>query len=167
MFSSLVLFSSLVDRLSSAMLSPMPRFHRKCQTCNALFEADHRNAERQRFCSKPDCQRERRRREQRLRRAQALERICTELRNDNPRAARRPQKASRVREALIDSQSPIVIGLVSMLIDSEDREEIAHALGKLWERGWKILNPQLGDLRSKPLPRAKIGQPAVEMPVSE
>jgi hypothetical protein len=109
--------------------------HRKCQACSMLFAVDPRNSERQRFCSNPDCQRERRRREQRWRRTPALERLCSELVNDDPKAARRLQKASRIPEALIDTQSPILVGLISMLIDSKDREEISKTLRRLWERG--------------------------------
>jgi len=115
-----------------------------------LFEVDARNSERQRFCSKPECQRERRRREQRLRRATALDRLCADLLNDDPRAARRLQVASQIPEALIESQSPILIGLISMLIDSNDREEISKTLHKLWQRGVQILHPGLasGDIKA-------------------
>jgi hypothetical protein len=121
----------------------MPRSHRKCQACSVLFAANNHNSERQRFCSKPDCQRERRRREQRLRRATDLERLCSALLNDDPKAARRLQKASRNPEALMDAQSPLLIGLISMLIDSHDREEISKTLRRLWLQGFEILNPQL------------------------
>jgi hypothetical protein len=126
-----------------------------------LFAVDHRNSERQRFCSNPDCQRERRRREQRLRRAPALERLCSELLNDDPKAARRLQKASRIPEALIDTQSPLLVGLISMLIDSKDREEISKALRRLWERGVEILNPQLSKRQPKRLQGSPIEKPAV------
>src|SRR5258708_1287595 len=106
---------------------------------NRRDSVDPRNSERQRFCSNADCQREPRRREQRLRRATALERLCAELLNDDPKPVRELQAASRIPEALIDTQSPILIGLISMLIDSEDREEISKALRRLWQRGLEIL----------------------------
>jgi hypothetical protein len=127
-----------------------------------LFAVDHRNSERQRFCSSPDCRRERRRREQRLRRATALERLCAALQNDDPKAVRGLQKASRIPEALIDTQAPILVGLISMLIDSADREDISQALRRLWQRGFEILNPRLTKSQLKRLERRAIGQPAVK-----
>ena len=134
----------------------MARSHRKCQACNVLFAADPRNSERQRFCSNGDCQRERRRREQRTRKAAALERLCAELLSDDPTSVRGLQAASRIPEALIDTQSPVLIGLISMLIDSEDREEISKALRRLWQRGAEILNPQFGDKRPNRPPGRRI-----------
>ena len=125
-----------------------------------LFAVDHRNSERQRFRSSPDCRRERRRREQRLRQATALERLCAALQNDDPKAVRGLHKASRFPEALIDAQSPILIGLISMLIDSADREEISNTLRKLWQRGFEILNPQLTKSELKRLERKTIDGPA-------
>lgn len=163
MIRSNVFFSASIYILGPSLpisdVVAMARLHRKCQACSVLFEADHRNAERQRFCPKPGCQRERRRQEQRSRRATDLERICAALRSDNPKGARRLQKASRVPEALIDSQSPIVIGLISMLIDSEDREEISNALQKLWEKGWNILHPPFNEIESKSLSFKKMDKP--------
>ena len=141
----------------------MSRSHRKCQACSVLFSVDPRNSERQRFCSNADCQRERRRREQRLRRATALERLCAELLNHDPKPVRKLQAASRIPEALIDTQSPILIGLISMLIDSEDREEISKALRRLGERGIQILNPPFGEKQLKSLPRSRIEKPAVRL----
>ena len=121
---------------------------RKCQACNELFRPDPRNGERQRFCSNVSCRQERRRREQRLRRATLLERICAELLSKRPKVGRGLQKASPIPEALMDTQSPVLIGLISMLIDSVDREEIHQAIRRLWQRGFEILNPP----HSKPDP---------------
>ena len=142
----------------------MPTSHRKCQACSVLFAVKPRNSDRQRFCYGSDCQRERRRREQRLRRATVLERLCVELLNDDAKSLRELQAASRIPEAIIDTQSPILIGLVSMLIDSEDREEISKALRKLWQRGVEILNPQFEEKQLKSLPRNTIEKPAVRLP---
>ena len=139
----------------------MPRALRKCQGCSILFAVDPRNSERQRFCSNADCQRERRRREQRLRRAAALERLCAELLNDDPKPAKGLQAASRIPEALIDTQSPILIGLISMLIDSKNPEEISKALRRLWQRGLEILNPPFREKQLKSLPRRPIENPVV------
>ena len=139
----------------------MPRSHRKCQACSVLFAVDPRNSERKRFCSSSDCQRERRRREQRVRRATVLERLCAELLSDDPKPVRKLQAASRIPEALIDMQSPILIGLISMPIDSEDPEEISKALRRLWQRGLEILNPQFEEKQLKILPRSPIEKPAV------
>jgi hypothetical protein len=143
----------------------MARSHRKCQACSVLFAVDLRNSERQRFCSNADCQRERRRREQRVRRASALERLCAELQNDDPRPVRRLHAASRIPEALIDTQSPIVIGLISILIDSEDRDEISKALRRLWQRGAEILNPQIEEMKLNRPPRKPIGRLAAKLTV--
>lgn len=134
----------------------MVRSHRKCQACSILFAVDPRNSERQRFCSNADCQRERRRPEQRVRRATALGRLCAELLNDDPTPVRKLHAASRIPEALIDTQSPILIGLISMLIDSEDRDEISKALRRLWQRGAEILNPPSGEKQANRLPRSPI-----------
>ena len=140
----------------------MPRSYRKCQVCNTLYATDSRNSERQRFCSSPDCQRERRRREQRLRRTKVLERLWLELLKDDPKPRRGLQKASLLPEASIDTQSPILIGLISMLIDSEDREEIAKVLRRLWRRGVEILNPQLSQRPLKYLPGKHIQKSPIE-----
>lgn len=99
-----------------------------------------------------------------MRRATVLERLCAALQNDGPKPLRRLQKASRNPEALIDTQSPVLIGLISMLIDSEDRGEISKALRWLWQRGSEILNRQLSKRRPKELARRPIEKPAVEAP---
>lgn len=140
----------------------MTRLHRKCKACSALFAVDHRNSERHRFCSNPDCQRERRRREQRGRRTAALECLCAELLTDDPKTIKGLQKASPISEASIDAQSPILIGLISMLIDSQDRDEISRVLQKLWQRGFQILNPQLGQKLLKSLPCKSVHKPSGE-----
>jgi hypothetical protein len=54
-------------------------------------------------------------------------------------ARRQLQKASAIPEALFQSQSPVIIGLISMLMDSINREDIEHTLMRLWERGQSIL----------------------------
>lgn len=66
-----------------------------------------------------------------------------------------------VIQVIYRGQSPILIGLISMLIDSEDREEISKALRRLWERGIEILNPPFGKKQLKRLPRRPIEKPAV------
>ena len=96
-----------------------------------------------------------------MRRATALERLCAALLNEDPKAVRGLQQASQIPEALIDTQSPILIGLISMLIDSADREEISKALRRLWQRGFDLLNPQLGrkllkNLSSKPMEKLTV-----------
>ena len=149
------------------MLKGMARIHRNCQACSTLFAVEPRNSERQRFCPKPDCQQERRREAQRLRRATVLERLCSALLKDDPMAARGPQAASRIPEGLIDSQSPVLIGLISMLIDSEDREEISIALQKLWQRGLQILDPQLTTSQLKRLERKAIDKAAAKAQTRE
>ena len=148
------------------MLKGMARIHRNCQACSVLFAVEPRNSERQRFCPKPDCQRERRREAQRLRRATVLERLCSALLKDDPKAASGPQTASCIPEGLIDSQSPVLIGLISMLIDSADREEISNALRRLWQRGVQILDPQLTTSELNRLERKAIGKAAAKAQIN-
>ena len=90
-----------------------------------------------------------------------LDRLCAELLNDDPKPVRELQAASRISEVLIDTQSPLLIGLISMLIDSEEPEEISKALRRLWQRGLKILNPQFEEKQLKSLPPSPIEKPAV------
>ena len=109
---------------------------RKCMACKVLFLPDARNSRRQHFCPKDSCQCERRRQEQRLRRSQL---VRDDFQGEGLPARRRLQKASAIPEALFQSQSPLIIGLISMLTDSTNREDIEHTLLRLWERGQSIL----------------------------
>ena len=71
-----------------------------------------------------------------------LERLRSELLSDAPMSARRLQKASEISEAFIDTPSPILIGLISMLIGSDDPQEIYNTLQRLYQKGLEILNPR-------------------------
>lgn len=109
---------------------------RKCLACKALFVADYRNGHRQAYCPKEGCQLARRRQEQQRRRALAKTgQLLTEL----PKRPRRLQTASQAREAFFNSQSPVIIGLISMLADSLSREDLEKTLWRLWERGQSVL----------------------------
>ncbi len=88
---------------------------------------DARNDARQAFCSHPDCQRQRRTESQRHRRSLQRKEVAL-TRRLNP------------SEAAWLKQNPLVIGLISVLIDSIDLAEIETYCSTLIARGMSILN---------------------------
>ena len=88
-----------------------------------------------RCCSIPECQRERRRRSQRLRRAAKSSpakpngEILTGENNYS-----RLQAASKQFEAPMISEDPLIVGLIAMLCDTDNPDQLRTAM-RLRERG--------------------------------
>ena len=111
-----------------------------CRGCGALLKADYRNAQRQHFCGRKGCQKLRRSLRQRLRRQrQRPTRMPSKKPGAKPKQARRPQEASLISEAEITAESPVIIGLISMITGSTNLEEIQATYRQLWLRGVQIL----------------------------
>lgn len=134
LFSSSHLLLGLISL--SAILVSIMKTTRKCLSCKVLFVADYRNNHRQEYCTRDSCQRARRHQEQRLRRAAAK---SERQLKQNLEASRRLQTASQTSEAVMAAQSPVIIGLISILTDSLSREDIEKTIGRLWQRGNAIL----------------------------
>jgi hypothetical protein len=112
---------------------------RKCLACKAQFVTDYRNGHRQGYCPKVICQLARRRQEQRLRRASAK---SQQLLREALEGSTGLQTASEANEAFFGSQSPVMIGLISTLTDSLNREDIEKTIWRLWQHGQSILRPE-------------------------
>src|SRR5690349_5086887 len=97
---------------------------RHCRACGEAFTPDPRNQHRQAFCALPDCQRQRRAAVQRRRRQKEAS-LTRSL---------RPSDAAWLKK------NPLIIGLISVLIESRDLAEIEAYCSTLIERGTQILN---------------------------
>ena len=104
--------------------------------CGCFFELDQRNIHRHSYCRASRCQRARRAHSQRLRR-QAPRTTHSDL---WPLAkGSRLQSASSESEADWNAHNPTVIGLFSMLIGSDDLEEVQTFIRRLRERGNAVI----------------------------
>ena len=109
---------------------------RKCKGCGESFKPDSRNQSRQWYCTRRECQRQRKTLRQRQRR---------QSRKAKPVLAAAPQpgsglqRASDISEADIRTENPVFIGLISMVTGLNDLEEIQRVYRQLWLRGKEIL----------------------------
>ena len=110
--------------------------NRACRACKRPFAADRRNRRQQRYCSEPECQRERRRRAQRERRNRSNRRPG----NSSPdgKHTRFPAHLT-LSEAVNITEDPFVVGLISHLTDTTDLEEVRWTIRRLIERGHQIM----------------------------
>ena len=104
--------------------------HVVCTACGRAIAPSANNDARQAFCSRPPCQRIRRSEAQCLRRARA-KKDATLTRH------LKPADADWLRK------HPLIVGLISMLIGSGDRNQIEACCAALIERGQKILDGTL------------------------
>jgi hypothetical protein len=117
----------------------------KCKACGRRFKADRRNQDRQSFCSRKSCQRQRRTLQQRLRRLNAATRPGSPgPASVAPQGPRRLQAASVISEADIRAENPVIIGLISMLTGTTDLEQIEKTYRQLWLRGMQIICEKSG-----------------------
>ena len=131
-----------------------PRFKMKhspsCQACKKPFISDSRHQDRQRFCSRPACQRARRRANQNLRRSRAKGILplpkTTLLAPQGQLAA---EAAMKPHEAALAQFHPVIIGLVSQLVDSTSLEDILVFMRRCAARGQDILYPPGANTPSK------------------
>ncbi len=104
--------------------------HVVCTACGRAIAPSANNDARQAFCSQAPCQRIRRSEAQRLRRARA-KKDATLTRY------LKPADADWLRK------HPLIVGLISLLIGSGDRNQIEACCAALIERGQKILDGTL------------------------
>ena len=109
----------------------------KCSACGRKFKPDARNRERQFYCSRPNCQRQRRTLRQKERRQATVHQSGS---SGLPEGGRGPQAASGVSERGIRAADPVIIGLISMFTGLTALEDIEAAYRRLWERGMDILS---------------------------
>ena len=111
----------------------------KCRACGREFEPEHRNKGRQSFCSRQSCQRVRRTLGQRLRRRGAGSGSTVGgPASGQQEGSRRLQEASVISEAAFRSEHPVIIGLISMLIGTDETDRVEAAYRQLWMRGMQI-----------------------------
>jgi hypothetical protein len=111
----------------------------KCRACGREFEPEHRNKGRQAFCARQGCQRVRRTLGQRLRRRGAGPGpTAGGPASDKQEGPRRLQEASVISEAAFRSEHPVIIGLISMLIGTDEADRVEAAYRQLWMRGMRI-----------------------------
>ena len=111
----------------------------KCRACGREFEPEHRNKGRQAFCSRRSCQLVRRTLSQRLRR-RGMGSVPTADRpvSGKQEGSRQLQEASVISEAAFRSEHPVIIGLISMLIGTDETDRVEAAYRQLWMRGMQI-----------------------------
>jgi hypothetical protein len=111
----------------------------KCRACGREFEPERRNKGRQSFCARQSCQRVRRTLGQRLRRRGAGPwPTAGGPASGKQEGSRRLQEASVISEAAFRSEHPVIIGLISMLIGTDETERVEAAYRQLWMRGMQI-----------------------------
>ena len=115
-----------------------------CLACKQPFEKDPRTISRQTFCSKAECQRERRRRSQKLRRLR--QRRPTQSENRSPsgginfsqlQCKMKPTKAESVLEDVF------IQGLISMLSGTSDLNEVKNTIRCIFKHGRKLQSGNL------------------------
>ena len=114
-----------------------------CEACEQPFEADRRVGGRQAYCSKPACQLERRRRSQRRLRAtkSSLNQPSDEILIGGENFSRL-RGASSLVEAQRIAEDPFTLGLMSMICDTEDLNELQAMIMRLKKRGMEIVKQQ-------------------------
>ena len=111
----------------------------KCRACGQEFEPEHRNKGRQSFCSRQSCQRVRRTLGQRLRRRGAGSGSTVGgPASGQQEGSRRLQEASVISEAAFRSEHPVIIGLISMLIGTDEPDRVEAAYQRFWMQGVQI-----------------------------
>ena len=143
---------------------------RKCRNCSLLFTPDHRNRQRQEYCSKPECRKASKAASQKrwLQKAENRDYFrgpdnvirVQKWRQAHPGYARKKKKALQdllsgkkeetpvvkppfVAEALQDffsSQASVLIGLISHLTGSALQDDIASSARRLQQLGNDILS---------------------------
>jgi hypothetical protein len=111
-----------------------------CEACKQPFKADLRAERQQRYCTMIECQRERRRRSQRLRRAakSSLNSQNSKIKGGGNKFSQL-QSASRQFEAPLISEDPFIVGLMAMLCGTDYLDDLETTMRSLRERGQKIL----------------------------
>jgi hypothetical protein len=113
-----------------------------CEACKKPVILDPRQINRQRFCPNANCQRARRRQNQRLRRTQAQGKILSVSSMPMVAPSGMPHEAAmKPHEATLMQLHPIIIGLISQFIDSNSQEDILFFLRRCAARGQDILFP--------------------------
>lgn len=108
----------------------------KCTHSSKRFAPDHRNLERQAFWAKADCQWRRRAIPQRLRRLHASSPLTPMAKlREGQAPSRRRQESSVLSEANFQSEHSVFIGLISMLVGTDDSERVEAAYRRLWDTG--------------------------------
>ena len=101
---------------------------------------------RQTFCSRAECQRERRRRSQKLRR---LRQSSTAQSEDSLSSAGinfiRLQSSTKPNEADSILEDPFIQGLISMLSGTSDLDEVKNTIRRIIERGQKLQSDSLSE----------------------
>ena len=111
----------------------------KCRACGQEFEPEHRNKGRQSFCARQGCQRSRRTLGQRLRRRGAPPSPTAGVpASGMQEASRRLQEASVISEPGFRSEHPVIIGLISMLIGTDEPDRVEAAYQRFWMQGVQI-----------------------------
>ena len=111
-------------------LSPTMSSNRTCAACARPFTPDLRTAWKQRFCSRPACQKARRLQAQRARRATAK----------GSGAAPGTTREVKPSEAQWLLRNPLFIGFVSHVIASRDRDHIEAVCRRWIASGQNVLD---------------------------
>lgn len=116
---------------------------KSCEACKQPFEADPRAGGHHAYCSTSECQRERRRRSQRHRRAakSSFNKPSDAMLGGGANSSRL-QSEVKPREAETIAEDAFMLGLMSMLCDTSDLDELRGTIMRLRKRGQKLLEQQ-------------------------
>jgi len=123
-----------------------------CEACNQPFIPRPNNCVNQRFCRAVACQRVRRLQTQRRRRSSQAGEECFGLssavaKHEHPLA---PEAVVKPAEAGLTHFHPLIIGLVSTMIDSNDPDDILTCILGLYMRGLDLCQPPRHPIPAKP-----------------
>jgi len=144
---------------------------RKCRHCKSYFSPDHRNTNRQRYCSRPECRKASKAASQRRWSRKPENRDyfrgptnvnrTRDWRKRNPGYWRRTKKPLQdhcrqnpvpeqevadnlpvhALQGVLLKQHPVLIGLISNLTGSALQDDIAFSLRRMEQLGMDIINP--------------------------
>jgi uncharacterized OB-fold protein len=123
---------------------------RKCKACGQTFLPASHNAQAQAFCSEAACQRRRRTISQKLRRSLSPpKQTPVQAASVGEGGASRLHTASVISEGDIRAEHPVIIGLIAMLIGSDDLARVEATYRQLWIHGKRIVSGESAATNAK------------------
>jgi hypothetical protein len=123
----------------------------RCEHCGLPYEPDRYNADRQKYCTRPECVRERRRQRQRPwhKKRYAADAKFAAAAQERCAAANRRRRAAGMSRAGPPADPPmllhVVVGMLSQLTDTADPVQLRASMAEFAARGQRVtLSPPTG-----------------------
>jgi hypothetical protein len=125
-----------------------------CLCCKTLFSLDARNQRHQKYCGARACRQASKRASQRqwlqkpanqdyFRGPANVERV-RQWRKQNPHYWKRSEQGAGTLQDLLTEQGPLLVGLISQLVDSPLQEHIEQTVRRLVSQGLSVLGMKPG-----------------------